>query len=68
MKRQTKNGDQDVKPMKVGESLGINSKEFWQMTVPATAEGFGDDPAGAFLPRPGKYRAQPHLKINECDH
>ena len=32
------------------------------------ATGYGDDPAGAFLARPGKDRAQPHKKINECDH
>ena len=32
------------------------------------AEGYGNDPAGAFLARPGKLRAQPHQKINECDH
>lgn len=44
------------------------SKERWELRVPATAEGFGNDPAGAFLPRPGKDRAQPHQKINECDH
>jgi hypothetical protein len=30
--------------------------------------GYGNDPAGAFLARPGKDRAQPHVKINECDH
>lgn len=59
---------------KEARDLGVNSKkgmpanEHWQITVPATAEGFGDDPAGAFLPRPGKNRAQPHLKINEVDH
>jgi hypothetical protein len=50
-------------------SNGIEkSKEHWEMRVPATAEGFGNDPKGAFLPRPGKDRAQPHEKINECDH
>ncbi len=40
----------------------------WEFRVPASAEGFGDDPAGAFLPRPGKDRPQPHEKINECDY
>lgn len=32
------------------------------------AQGYGDDPSGAFLARPGKDRAQPHKKVNECDH
>lgn len=59
---------QDEKAMKVGESLGANSKDHWEVKVPATAEGFDGDPAGAFLPHPGKNRAQPHRKINECDH
>jgi hypothetical protein len=56
------------KDLNVGVKLNTSSKEHWQMTVPASAEGFGNDPAGAFLPRPGKDRAQPHQKINECDH
>ena len=42
----------------------------WQMSVADSVfeRGYGNDPAGAFLPRPGKDRAQPHKKINECDH
>lgn len=60
--------DQDDKTLKVGNGLGANSKDPWEVRVPATAEGHGSDPAGAFLPRPGKNRAQPHQKINECDH
>lgn len=59
---------QDEKPMKVGEGLGCHSKDHWEIRMPATAEGYEGDPAGAFLPRPGKDRAQPHQKINECDH
>ena len=58
----------DSKDLNVGTKLGTNSKDHWEVTVPASAEGFGDDPAGAFLPRPGRKRAQPHQKINECDH
>lgn len=27
-----------------------------------------DTGAGAFLPRPGKSRPSPHVKINETDH
>ena len=48
----------------------IGMKEPWQMDVADSvfARGHGDDPAGAFLPRPAKDRAQPHVKVNECDH
>lgn len=44
--------------------------EHWQIDVSRSVfpRGYGDDPAGAFLPRPGKDRARPHVKINECDH
>lgn len=56
------------KDLDVGYKKGMPDKDHWQVTVPATARGYGDDPAGAFLPRPGKDRAQPHQKINECDH
>jgi len=57
-----------AKDLNVNYKKGMPSNDHWQIKVPATAEGFGDDPAGAFLPRPGKDRAQPHKKINECDH
>ena len=60
--------DQDFRPLSVGEGLGANSKSVWEVHVPATAQGFGNESKGAFLPRPGKNRAQPHQKINECDH
>lgn len=43
-------------------------QEQWQVHFPASACGYGNDPAGAFLPRSGKNRAQPHTKINETDH
>lgn len=44
--------------------------DHWQIDVGPSvfATGYGNDPAGAFLARPGKDRAQPHIKINECDH
>ena len=58
----------EAKDLDVNYKKGMGSNEHWQVHVPATAEGFGDDPKGAFLPRPGKDRAQPHQKINECDH
>lgn len=45
-------------------------QEPWVKDVGASvfATGYGNDPAGAFLARPGKDRATPHKKINECDH
>lgn len=48
----------------------MSMKDHWSININASAnpEGRGDNPAGAFLPRPGKYRAQPHVKVNECDH
>lgn len=47
-----------------------DTKEHWVMDIGATvfATGHGNDPAGAFLARPGKDRATPHKKINECDY
>lgn len=48
----------------------ISMNEHWKIDVSDSVfcRGYGDDPSGAFLPRPGKDRAQPHVKINECDH
>lgn len=58
------------KDLNVGYNKGNPSNEHWQKDVSSSvfARGYGNDPAGAFLPRPGKDRAQPHKKINECDH
>lgn len=54
--------------LKVNERKGIPSDNHWQINVPVSAEGFGNDPKGAFLPRPAKNRAVPHQKINETDY
>lgn len=45
-------------------------QEHWVKDVSESvfARGYGNDPAGAFLARPARDRAQPHKKINECDH
>lgn len=40
----------------------------WEMIVNATPAGIPNDPAGAFLPMPGRIRPVPHKKINECDY
>lgn len=61
---------------KEGHDLGVNTRKgnpgnnHWQVDVSKSVfpRGEGDDPAGAFLPRPGKDRARPHVKVNECDH
>jgi hypothetical protein len=62
-----KNKDADVIPK--GNKRAIPN-EYWQRDVSESVfvRGYGDDPKGAFLSRPGKDRAQPHVKINECDH
>lgn len=57
----------DAKPKKIGEQLGKNSNEHWEMQYHCP-EGQNDLPYASFLPMPGAKRAQPHQKINECDH
>lgn len=61
MKKKLTNSKDYVEPL---------DKNHWQVDVGESvfARGYGNDPAGAFLARPGKDRAQPHIKINECDH
>lgn len=51
----------------INERNGNGSQGHWEIHLHC-AYGKGNDPAGAFLPRPGKDRAQPHEKVNECDH
>lgn len=58
----------EANDLNVNERKGMGSNNHWEVHVPVSAEGFGDSPKGAFLPRPGKNRAQPHQKINETDH
>lgn len=62
-----KNKDADV--IKKGSGRAVPN-EHYETDVSASVfqRGYGNDPAGAFLARPGKDRAQPHKKINECDH
>ncbi len=56
--------------MGVNYHKGMPQNEHWQIDVGASVfpRSNDDDPATAFLPCPGKDRAQPHKKINECDH
>lgn len=62
-----KNKDASVIPK--GNKRAIPN-EYWQKDVSASVFpiGLDDDPMGAFLPKAGKDRPQPHKKINECDH
>lgn len=40
----------------------------WEMMVNITPSGIPNDPAGAFLPMPGRIRPVSHKKVNECDY
>ena len=59
-----------MKDKKYKGSVDPLAKDHWQIDVGSSVfpRGYGNDPAGAFLARPGKDRAVPHKKINECDH
>lgn len=57
----------DYKDLKVGQHKGIPSNEHWEVKIQAPS-GENDDPAKSFLPMSGAKRAQPHQKVNECDH
>ncbi len=65
-----KNKSKEAEDLDIGYHKGMPSNEHWQKDVSESVfcRGYADDPKGAFLPRPGKDRAQPHVKINECDH
>ncbi len=56
--------------LNVNEKCGMGSDKHWVMDVSKSVfpREMGDDPAGAFLPMPGKDRAQPHKKVNDQDH
>jgi hypothetical protein len=56
--------------MGVNERKGNPGNDHWQVDVSKSVFPRGDDDVAstAFLPTPGKDRAQPHKKINDCDH
>lgn len=58
-----------VKDLKKGQKKGI-PQDHWKIDVSASVfpKGGSERPSDAFLPTPGKERAQPHVKVNECDH
>lgn len=61
--------DKDADVIKKGWGPAIPQEHYcMDVSKSVFVQGHGNDPAGAFLARPGKDRAQPHVKINECDH
>lgn len=56
------------KKASVGSNLGANSKSQWEVNIKPSYEGNNDLPSRSFLPMSGSKRAQPHKKVNECDH
>ncbi len=59
-----KNTTADV--IKNGDGRSVPN-EHWQVNRDITPHGESNG-WGAFLPRAGKDRPQPHVKTNECDH
>ena len=58
----------DYKDLKVGDKLGAKSNQHWEINVDITPHGDNEHPHASFLPQSGRTRAQPHKKLNECDH
>ncbi len=42
--------------------------EQWEVNIEPTYQGNDELPSRSFLAMPGRLRAQPHKKVNECDH
>lgn len=61
------NHRKDADVTKKGYGPAVPSKQ-WENQVNLTPAGIPNDPAGAFLPMPGRIRPVPHKKINECDY
>jgi len=60
-------GRKDASVIKHGSGPAVPNQQ-WEMNLDATPAGNGEWPSASFLPMAGKDRAQPHTKINECDH
>lgn len=58
--------DRTADVIKHGDGRTVPS-EHWEVNRDATPAGASSG-WGAFLPRAGKDRPTPHVKINECDH
>lgn len=61
------NTRKDADVTKKGSGRAIPGDQ-WEILVNPTPAGIPNDPAGAFLPMPGKIRPVPHKKTNECDY
>jgi hypothetical protein len=66
-KKIPKDSDMDYN-VKVGENLGINSKDYWCVNVNLTPEAHVDCAETAFNPMSGRKRPSTHIRTNECDH
>jgi hypothetical protein len=56
------NRDLNIKP-----KVDVRNNEHWEKRF-KHEEGENDNPSLSFRPMSGSKRAQPHQKINECDH
>lgn len=59
--------DKTADVIKKGWGSAVPDKQ-WEMHVNTCYPGDRDLPSASFLPQSGTTRAQPHKKINECDH
>ncbi len=57
----------DASVTKRGTNSAVPDSQ-WEKIVNITPAGIPDDPAGAFLPMPGRIRPREHMKVNECDY
>jgi hypothetical protein len=57
----------DSKDIGIKPKMEVAASEHWEKQFKCP-EGINDDPATSFRPMSGSKRAQPHQKINECDH
>lgn len=58
----------NIHPEHIGQGLGANSNEQWEMHLDATDEGNDKVFVDAFNPRSGPNRPTMHRKVNVCDH
>ena len=52
--------------MKYKTELLEKRKDHWEKHIDMNPQG--KSPEYAFLPKKGKDRPQPHVKLNDCDH
>jgi hypothetical protein len=57
----------DRKDLTIMPKMEVSSNEPWEKHFKCE-HGENDNPALSFRPMSGSKRAQPHKKVNECDH